>query len=218
MLSGPHTSAVSCLSGLPKCASESCSQKCIFLATPARHQQRRSVRDQSRIAPTQRPTIRLWSRLTGLRQKREAGARRLRHTLASLAWVLDEPSRFLASARTLSAPKKRRKVSRPPAAPAHADLTPALQGRPRSLVHPPRPPPVCTFALPTWITRNPIFFRTLALPGSGGPMGQTQVVRPGCGPDLARKRAVTGCQSLSMGTKLWAPRSLHVRRPAGGGA
>jgi hypothetical protein len=72
MLSGLHAYAASCLRGLPKCAGENCSQKCIFPGTPAKHQQRRSVRDQSLIAPTQRPTIGLWSRLTGLGRNREA--------------------------------------------------------------------------------------------------------------------------------------------------
>ena len=193
MLSGPHAYAASCLRGLPKCASENCSQKCIFLATPARHQQRRSVRDQSRIAPTQRPTIGLWSRLTGLRRNREAESCRLRHTLESLAWVLDEPSGFSVSGRSLSAPKKRRAVSRPPAAPAHAGPTP-LQGRPRSLTHTPRPPPACTFAIPTWITRKSNFLSHVC---------------------AARMRRPGGLGSRRMGTKLWAPRSLQCEAPSG---
>ena len=123
MLSGSHAYAASCLRGLPKCAGKNCSQKCIFLGTPAKHQQRRSVRDQSLIAPTQRPTIGLWSRLTGLGRNREAESYRLRHTLDSLGWVLDEPSGFSVSGRSSSAPKKRRAVSRLPAAPAHAGPT-----------------------------------------------------------------------------------------------
>ena len=75
--------------------------------------------------------------------------------------------------------------------PAHAGPTPTLQGRPRSLNHTPRPPPVCTFALPTWITRKSNFLAHVALPGCGG-------------------RSAFG--SRRMGTKSWAPRSLHVRR------
>jgi hypothetical protein len=115
--------------------------------------------------------------------------------------------------RSLSAPKKRRAVSRPSAAPAHAGPIPTLQGRPRSLIHTPRPSAglyVCTsdldhaqiklsFARPRCPMRPP-----------GGQAGRpTQVLRPGCGPDL------TGCQSLGDGNQIMDAAFASCEAPSG---
>ena len=214
MLSGPHAYAASCLSGLPKCASESCSQKCIFLGTPARHQQRRSVRDQSRIAPTQRPTIGLWSRLTGLRRKREAEACRLRHTLEiscvgtrrtvqifgerAVAVCAKEAAGGLATVRRPCACRSYTHTARQTTVPnPHTAASAGLY--------------VCNSDLDH--AQFKLSFARLRVPDAAARW-------PGQAAQLKFSARVAELTSLAvkvwgMGTKSWAPRSLCVRRPAG---
>ena len=199
MLSGPHAYAASCLSGLPKCASESCSQKCIFLGTPARHQQRRSVRDQSRIAPTQRPTIGLWPRLTGLRRKRESRSMsasshsriscvgtRLKVDLrrAGGRCLRQEAAGGLATVRRPCACRSYTHTARQTTVPnPHTAASAGLY--------------VCNSDLDH--AQFKLSFARLRVPDAAarwpGQAARLQFLRPGCGADL------TGCQSLGMGTK-----------------